>query len=87
VFLKANAQSTVDVPAFDWCPRIDGPAAVNGARWEKQRIPSRLSDTSEVLDIHEDTHAPELLFRQEPGNHVRLARHAAWILVKTLRAV
>ena len=44
---KSDAEASVDVAAFERCPRVHGPAAVDRARREKQRIPSRLPDTRE----------------------------------------
>src|SRR4030095_14858946 len=82
--LESNSQSAVDVPAFERCPRVNGPAAIDRARRKKQRIPSRLSHSSEVLAVHEEANAPELFFRKESKNHVRLARHAVRILVEAL---
>src|SRR4051812_38855511 len=85
-FLERNAQATVDVPTFEGSPRVNGPAAVDGARRQEQRIPSCLPDTREVLAVHEEANAPELLFREESENHVGLARRAIRILVQALCA-
>jgi hypothetical protein len=39
---ESDTEASVDVTAFERCPSIDGPAAVDGARLEKQRVPARL---------------------------------------------
>ena len=83
---ETDPQAAVDVPAFKRCPRVNGPAAVDCARCQEQRIPSRLPDTREVLAVHEETNGPELLFRQETKNHVRLAGGSVRIPFEALAA-
>ena len=51
---------------------------------EKQRVPARLPHARQVLPVHKQSDAPELLFRQETENHVRLADGSVRILFKAL---
>jgi hypothetical protein len=53
-----EANTAVNICAFERCPRINRPSPVGRARRPQQRIKARLSNACQVLTVDEQSHVP-----------------------------
>src|SRR6185436_7509169 len=81
---QTDSHTTIDVPAFERRPRIDGPATVEFSRRSKKGIPVRLHDARQGCAGDEQTKAPKLLCREQSNDQVRCADRTIGIRLERL---
>jgi hypothetical protein len=83
---EGNTNTSIDIAAVEWSPRIDRPATVRRPRRSYQRVVARLTDIAEVLAVCEEFDLPEGYLAEEPEKHVAAAARAVRIVIKWLPA-
>src|SRR5438034_9193846 len=82
--LECDADAGVEDATIERCPRIDGPAAVDGSDGPEQRAPIRLAYIREVFRIHKPPQLPDPSFNEAPKQRVGGALAPVRIVFETL---
>src|SRR5437773_12023806 len=83
-YLECDSDAGVEDATIERCPRIDGPAAVDGSDGPEQRAPIRLAYIREVFRIRKHPQLPDPSFNEAPKQHVGGALAPVRIVFETL---
>src|SRR5215831_9501763 len=83
---ELKPQAAVDHTAVERRPRVDGPPAVDVARWPQQRIPVCLPHVGEVFAVDEQQGAADFAAREHAEEVIGLALLAIRVRVEALLA-